>query len=148
MGIWLSGRRFPAGYRDLFLNPDYSLCVINAITFTTLKDVKGKNSDSSFLSKFPGLLLFCFLGIYPLMIAYSLYKQPGWRWPQVLNPFKQIHWSWAGSISVGVITMIWIIVQIQWIPLGFLHIFVFAWGVLILIVTLSTGVRMYCTQKI
>ena len=92
----------------------------------------------------PGLLLFMFLGVYPMFIAFSLWKQPVWRRPDLLNPFKQYHWSWTGSLTAGVIAMIWILVQIQWIPVGFLHIFVFSWGVLILLVTLLPVVRRYC----
>jgi hypothetical protein len=95
----------------------------------------------------PGLLLFTFLGMYPIAVAYSLWKQPAWRWPDVLNPFKQIHWSWAGSLAAGVIAMIWIIVQIQWIPVGFLHIFIFGWGVLILLVTVLPNVRRHYRLK-
>jgi len=91
----------------------------------------------------PGLLLFAFLGVYPIVVAYCLWRQPAWRWPAVLNPFKQSHWSWAASLSVGVIAMIWIIVQIQWIPVGLLHVFIFGWGVLIVLVTLLPAVRRY-----
>lgn len=91
----------------------------------------------------PGLLLFMFLGVYPLVVAYSLWKEPGWRWPNVLNLFKQTHWSWAASLATGVIAIIWIIAQIQWIPAGFLHVFIFSWAILILLVTLLPNVRRY-----
>ena len=97
---------------------------------------------SSFL--IPGLLLLLFLGVYPLAVAYSLWKRPAWRWPDALNPFKLTHWSWAASMAAGVIAMIWIVVQIQWIPVGFLHVFIFGWGILILVVTLLPSVRRYC----
>ena len=101
-----------------------------------------KNSPfSSFL--IPGLLLFLFLGVYPMAVSYSLWKQPSWRWPDFLNPFKSTHWSWAGSLAAGVIAIIWIIVQIQWVPVGFLHIFILGWGILILIFTLIPSVRQY-----
>jgi hypothetical protein len=42
-----------------------------------------------------------------------------------------------------VIAMVWIIVQIQWISLGFLHVFIFGWGVLIVLFTLLPSVRHY-----
>jgi len=100
---------------------------------------------SSFL--IPGLLLLFFLGVYPLAVAYSLWKRPSWRWADALNPFKQTHWSWAASLAAGVIAIIWIVVQIQWIPVGFLHIFILSWGVLILVVTLLPGVRLYIEQS-
>ena len=91
----------------------------------------------------PGFLLFLFLGVYPMAVAYCLWKQPSWHWPNFLNPFKQTHWSWAGSLAAGVIALVWIIVQIQWIPVGFLHIFILVWGILILIFTLTPSVRQY-----
>lgn len=95
----------------------------------------------------PGLLLFVFLGLYPMAVAYGLWKQPGWSWPDALNPFKRIHWSWAGSLAAGVIAIIWIIVQIQWIPVGFLHVFILGWGILILVVTLMRSVRQYYVRE-
>ena len=91
----------------------------------------------------PGLLLFMFLGVYPVAVAYGLWKKPAWRWPDILNPFKQTHWSWAASLAAGVTAIIWIIVQIQWIPVGSLHIFILSWGVLILLVTMLPMVRMF-----
>lgn len=36
----------------------------------------------------PGILLFTFVGIYPLAVAYSLFARPAWSWPDVVNPFK------------------------------------------------------------
>jgi len=95
----------------------------------------------------PGLLLFMFLGVYPIAVAYGLWRKPAWHWPDFLNPFKQTHWSWAGSLAAGVIAMIWIIVQIQWIPIGFLHIFIFSWGILILLVTMLPMVQNYYTRN-
>ena len=94
----------------------------------------------------PGLLLTLYLGLYPLAAAYALWQLPSWRWPDLINPFRQFHWSWAGSMAAGVISVIWIIVQIQWIPFGFLHFFIFFWGVLIMRVALLPGVRDYCKR--
>lgn len=116
------------------LAPDGSLL---GMPFSYLKS----SPFTSFL--LPGLLLFLFLGIYPIAVAYSLWARPDWPWPDALNPFKTMHWSWAASLAAGVIAMIWIIVQIQWIPPGFLHGFIFGWGVLILVVTLLPVVRRY-----
>ncbi len=91
----------------------------------------------------PGLLLFLVLGVYPFAVAYSLWTRPAWRWPDAINPFKETHWSWAGSLAAGAIAIIWIVVQVQWIQAGALHAFIFGWGVLILIVTLLPAVRGY-----
>ncbi len=93
----------------------------------------------------PGILLFTFLGIYPLAVAYSLWKLPAWRWPDRLNPFKRIHWSWAGSLAAGVIVIIWITVEVLWVPFGLVHILFFVWGAVLLILTLLPAVRRYYT---
>ena len=61
----------------------------------------------------PGILLFIFIGIYPLVVAYSIWRRPGWRWPDTINPFKSFHWSWAASLAAGVALLVWIAVQIQ-----------------------------------
>ena len=45
----------------------------------------------------PGLVLFVVLGLYPLLVAYGLWRRRGWAWPAVL--------------SVGVATVVWIAVQ-------------------------------------
>jgi len=104
-----------------------------------------KNSPfSNFLV--PGLLLCLFVGVFPLLVAYSLWKLPAWRWPELINPFKQQHWSWAGSLAAGVAAMVWIIVQVQWLTVSFLHVLVFVWGAAIVALTLLPAVRHYCTH--
>jgi len=94
----------------------------------------------------PGFLLLIFIGIYPMAAAYSLWKLPVWRWPDALNPFKQFHWSWAGSLAAGAIVMVWILVQIQWIKVGALHIIVLVWGAVIVLLALLPSVRRYCRR--
>ena len=96
----------------------------------------------------PGLLLFAFLGVFPMVVAFSLWRLPDWRWPDRINPFKRFHWSWAASLAVGLITMIWIVVQIQWIHPAELHGFVFMWGVLIMLATLLPSVQRYCKRRV
>ncbi len=86
----------------------------------------------------PGSILCIFLGIYPLMEAYSLWKRPAWRWPDVINPFKTTHWSWAGSLAAGVILLIWIIVEVILLrTVAFLHVLYFLWGMVLLVLTMA-----------
>ena len=91
----------------------------------------------------PGLLLTLFIGIFPLLDAYSLWKQPSWDWPRTINPFRTMHWSWAGSLAAGIAVIIWILVQIQWVQTGFLHILYLIWGVTILVIAFLPTVRDY-----
>ena len=101
--------------------------------------------DSPFTSfLIPGIILFTFVGLFPLAVAYSLWKRPNWRWPNTLNPFKGMHWSWAASLATGVIDIIWITVEVQFMSVAGIHIFYWAWGLVLILLTLLPGVRQYC----
>ena len=95
----------------------------------------------------PGILLFVFIGLYPTAVAFSLWKRPAWHWPNTINPFKRFHWSWAAALTVGVILIIWIITEVQFMKIGFLHVMYFVWAVLIVLVTLLRKVREYYRLK-
>ena len=92
----------------------------------------------------PGLLLFTFVGLFPCAAAYSLFKLPVWNWPNVLNPFKKMHWSWASSLAAGIIVTIWITVEVSFTGAATLHYIYFVWGWLIVLFTLLKPVRVYC----
>ena len=36
----------------------------------------------------PGAILFLFLGLYPLAVAYGLWRRPRWGWAESLNPLE------------------------------------------------------------
>jgi hypothetical protein len=95
----------------------------------------------------PGAILFTVLGVYPVLVAYCLWQRPAWRWPEGLNPLKHMHWSWAASLAAGVILVIWITVQVLLIrSVAFLHVLYFVWGWVLILLTLSAGVRRYFTR--
>jgi len=67
-----------------------------------------------------------------------------WRWPDILNPFKQQHWSWTGSLAAGVILVIWITAQVFLIrAVAFLHYLYWGWGLLPVSLTLLPSVKRY-----
>lgn len=90
----------------------------------------------------PGLLLFAFFGITPLIVAASLYAH--WRFPfaESLNPFRDKIWSWTFSLYTGFALIIWIAVQMYLIQMvALVHIFYIALGLLLQIVTLWPGTQ-------
>lgn len=90
----------------------------------------------------PGILLFTFVGIYPLTVAYSLFARPAWSWPDWVNPFKYMDWAWAASLAAGVIVIIWIWVQmLMFGTVHFLHVLYLGWGGTIILLTLHPTVR-------
>lgn len=92
----------------------------------------------------PGIILLLLLGLYPLAIAYALWRQPAWRLPELLNPFKRLHWSWAASLSAGVIVLIWITMQVFLLrSVAFLHVLYFIWGWALIVLSLTPGVRQH-----
>jgi len=92
----------------------------------------------------PGIILLLLLGLYPLVIAYALWRQPAWRWPELLNPFKRLHWSWAASLSAGVIVLIWITMQVFLLrSVAILHVLYFIWGWALIVLSLTPGVRQH-----
>jgi hypothetical protein len=122
-----------AGGGSLMLAPDGS---IMSMPLSML-------AHSPFTSFFiPGAILFTFVGLYPLAVAYSLWQRPAWRWPNVINPFKQTHWSWAGSLAAGVIVIVWILAEVAFLgSAAFIHYLYIGWGVVILFITLLPAVR-------
>jgi hypothetical protein len=78
------------------------------------------------------------------VIAYALWRQPAWRWPELLNPFKRLHWSWAASLSAGVIVLIWITMQVFLLrSVAILHVLYFIWGWALIVLSLTPGVRQH-----
>ena len=101
--------------------------------------------DSPFRDYFiPGLLLFCFVGVFPVLVAYGLWRMPAWEWPNLINPFRAQHWSWAGSLAAGVILIIWITAQVFLIKsVAFLHYLYWGWGIVVVLLTLTSSVRQF-----
>jgi len=96
----------------------------------------------------PAMLLFTFVGIYPLIVAYSLFARPSWIRLDLLNPFKIMYRGWTASLVAGVILIIWICVQvIMFGSVSFLHVLYFVWGVAILLLTLNQRVRETYSSK-
>jgi hypothetical protein len=95
----------------------------------------------------PGLILFTLLGVFPVLVAYSLWQKPRWCWPDAVNPFKRLHWSWAASLASGVMLVIWITVEVLMIhSIAFLHILYFVWGWGVILITLLPILRKFYSR--
>jgi hypothetical protein len=96
----------------------------------------------------PGILLFTFVGVFPLAVAYGLWRRPDWHWPDIINPFKGSHWSWAGSLGASVILIIWITVQVLLLQsVSLLHYLCWGWGLFLLVLTVLPTVQRYYVRK-
>lgn len=92
----------------------------------------------------PGIILFLFVGIFPLFVAYGLLKKPSWSWPNIINPMKKMHWAWTASWAAGVIMLIWITVETVLLGyLSFLQPVIAVYGIVIIVLTMLPAVRRY-----
>jgi hypothetical protein len=118
----------------LFLSPDGDLIGMST-------DVLNGSPFSDFL--IPGIILFIFVGVFPLMVGAGLLKT-GWRGLSFLNPLKSYHWAWSGALAAGIILLIWIITETALLGyISFLQPVMGTWGAALLILAALPGVRRY-----
>lgn len=93
----------------------------------------------------PGLFLFLFLGVFPMITTYGLITRRELKWAKKLNPYKNRHWSWTFSYHIGLLLILWINVQLFFgIEFGVLHFVYTLLGVLIVFVAhLSSTKKVY-----
>lgn len=90
----------------------------------------------------PGIILFLLIGAFPLIGAWGLLKKPGWRWANAVNICRRYHWSWTASWAVGVIILIWLIVQTAMLGyIFFLQPVMAVWGSIIILVAMLPHIR-------
>ncbi len=84
----------------------------------------------------PGFILMVLLGILPGILAFAVYRRPVWKWFGFLNIYRGIHWAWTYSLYVGIMLIIWILIEIMWIEYDILQTIYGLAGVVIVILAL------------
>jgi hypothetical protein len=59
----------------------------------------------------PGLFLFFVMGLGPLFLIYGLLARPSWAWAEALSRWSGYYWAWAGTLALGVLLAVWLVVQ-------------------------------------
>ena len=96
----------------------------------------------------PGLCLLLLLGVIPGLTSWGLFSKPKSRWFGFFNIYTNRHWSWAYSLYVGIMLIIWIDVEVMVIGYGsILQAFYAAQGILIIILALLPGSMKYSKIK-
>lgn len=91
----------------------------------------------------PGIILFVINGVFPLFIAWGLFRKPVWHRAGLFNIYPERHWAWTYSLFSGLGLIIWINVQITMVPFFWLQPVFLTVGLLILIFTLWPGLMRY-----
>jgi hypothetical protein len=92
----------------------------------------------------PGLFLLVVLGIGPAVIFYGLIKKPKFRLAEMINIYKNYHWSWTFSYYLGIVLVLWIDIQVYFLrETSILHLVYSVLGVLIIILTHLPSTKKY-----
>lgn len=90
----------------------------------------------------PGIILFLFLGIAPLLLIIALLKKSASKIAERINFFKDMHWSWSYTIYMGFTLIFWIQIEMMFLSaVSWLHTFYMFLAVVIIFVALLPGVR-------
>lgn len=74
-----------------------------------------------------GIFLVVVYGILPMIIMYGLWSRPKWHWTNFLNRLTGEHWSWTGTLVLGLVQVLWIAFQSVYLGFGD----VFQWIILL-----------------
>ena len=92
----------------------------------------------------PGLFLASVLGLWSLVVAFGLARQPDWRILGALTSWSNHQWSWTLALLQGVVLILWIGIQVMIIGLiTWLQPAYFVFGWLIVALTLVPSVRQF-----
>lgn len=96
----------------------------------------------------PGLILFCFGGLFPTLAFIGILFRPKWTFPNIINIYPDKYWGWTLSLYTGIIIIIWIVVQQMMTSYFILQPLIICNGLLIIVLTLVPRVmRYYETAK-
>jgi hypothetical protein len=96
----------------------------------------------------PGAILFTVLGIGPLLIIGVLIKKPACTTAEMINCFKDMHWSWTFTIYMAFALMIWIQLEMVFIQaVHWLHTCYIFLAIIMVFVALLPQVRHLYQKK-
>jgi hypothetical protein len=96
----------------------------------------------------PGILLFLFNGVLPVLALFGLLTRKQGGWIQRINIFPDRTWGWTLAVYSGITTQIWIIVQQLLTSFFILQPIISSFGVLILIISLLPRIQRFYTIKL
>ena len=123
----------------LFSSPDGAMIKLNTGI------LRGTPFDNFLI---PGIILFLFIGIFPILVSYGLLRQPAWHRAEAINICKKYRWPWTAAWAAGVIILIWIIVETALLGyISFLQPVIAIWGIAIIALTLLPKIRQFYAVK-
>lgn len=62
----------------------------------------------------PEMSLLILLGIVSFLIMSALYTHSSVGWLEWINPNERIHWSWAATLALSLVIIIWVSIKPLW----------------------------------
>jgi len=94
----------------------------------------------------PGVLLFLFMGIFPIITLVGLFRKNTSKLFDGLNLYPDKYWGWTFSLYSGITCITWIVVQQLLTDYFILQPIICGTGLLIVILTLLPRVQKYYTK--
>ena len=95
----------------------------------------------------PGIFLLVVMTLTPLFLTFGLIAKPNISFIQALLRFAPYHWAWTGTVLLGVILMLWLVVEAYFIGIIAPIQYVTAInGLLILVLPLIPSIKKYYSR--
>ncbi len=92
----------------------------------------------------PGLVLGIGFGVGSLLVAYGVVRRPTWEWLGWIEGRTGHHWSWAAALAIGATHIVWILLELVFMPEAtWLQAVYGAVGVSLILLPLLPSVRRY-----
>ena len=64
----------------------------------------------------PGLVLGIGFGLGSLVVGYGMWRRPRWPWLRPVERLTRHHWSWSGTLLIGAGQLVWIGLELVYVP--------------------------------
>ena len=90
----------------------------------------------------PGAFLLLVMCLVPALLVVGLLARPDWRWLDRVSRATGMHWSWVGTVALGIVIVIWLGVEALYIGFSAAQqYFTAALGLLIVVFALVPSTR-------
>ena len=97
----------------------------------------------------PGLVLGVGFGLGSLLTAYGMLRRSRWPWLALVERVTAHHWSWIATILIGAGQVVWILLEVLYLPeLSWLQFVYGAVGIALLALPMLTSVQGYLSRPV